>query len=193
MKLKITVGRLNQVDQFTPIAQDSYNASSSKDVMDAFKKFFSNNPDLTLPQDAELILQSGDNWTISTVLSLRYFLREAGLGFEYYAFPEDEDSILDDLTTASGILLLDDAERYYGFIPRGHFMRFRTESDANPLKVYDWVGSVVKLFPSVSSDPFNATLTQTKELADVMGSISTPVVSKFMKFLDSFQKRVVII
>lgn len=192
MKLKITVGKLNQVDQFTPIAQESYNASNSKDVMDAFKKFFSDNPDIAIPQDAEMILQSGDNWTISTVLSLRYFLREVGLGLEYYAFPEDEDSILDDVTNVSGILLLDDAEKYYGFIPRGHFLRFRSESDANPLKIYDWVGSVVKMFPSSSSDPFNATLTQTKELADVMGSISTPVVTKFMKFLDAFQKRAII-
>jgi hypothetical protein len=193
MKLKITVGRLNQVDQFTPIKSSDYSADSIDQAMDAFKTFFSDNPELALPRDVEMILQSGDPMKVNTILSIKYFLKEAGMGLEYYAFNEDEETILDEITRTSGILLLDEAQNFYGFIPRGYFLRFNSESDANPLKVYDWMGSVVDFFPSQSSDPYNATLTQTKELADIMGSVSTPVVSQFMKYLASFKKRAIII
>lgn len=193
MKLKITVGKLNQVDQFAPIAQDDFSADNPAMAMEAFKKFFSDNPDLSLPQEVENILQAGDPWTVSTVLSIKYYLSEVGLGLEYYAFSEEEDSILSNITRSSGMLLLDEAQMYHGFIPRGYFLRFDNEEDANPIKVYNWIGNTVKLFPSSSSDPYNAALTQTKEIFDMVGTVSTPIVARFMKYLAAFKKRVVII
>lgn len=193
MKLKITVGKLNQVDQLTPIKQKDYTVDTSKSAMDAFKNFFDENPDLSLPQDAEYLLQAGENWTISTVLSLKYFLKEGGYGLEYYAFDEADASILDDITRISGMLLLDDAQKYFGFIPRGYFMRLTNEEDANPINVYTWIASKIKMFPDISSNPYNALLTQTKELMAIMGSVSTPVVSRFMGILSAFEKRIVII
>jgi hypothetical protein len=193
MKLKITIGRLNQVDQLSPIKQKDYTVDSPKSAMDAFKNFFDESDDISIPQDAEFILQAGEPWTVSTILSLKYFLKESGLGLEYYAFDESDASILDDITRISGMLLLDDAQKYFGFIPRGHFLRLTNEEDANPISVYTWIASKVKLFPGISADPYGTLLTQTKELMSIMGSVSTPVVSRFMGILAAFEKRVVII
>jgi hypothetical protein len=193
MKLKIAVGRLNQVDQLTPMKQKDYKVESPKSAMDAFKDFFDKSPELDLPQDAEFLLQAGEVWTISTVLALKYYLKEAGMGLEYYAFDEADASILDDITRISGILLLDDAQKYFGFIPRGHFLRLTSEEDANPIHVYTWIQSKIKMFPGISSDPYSALLTQTKELMTLMGAVSTPVVSRFMGILSAFEKRIVII
>lgn len=193
MKLKITVGKLNQVDQLDPIKQRDYSVDSSVSAMEAFKKFFDDSEELALPPDVDYILQAGENWTISTILSIRYFLKQAGMGLEYYAFDESDETILDDITRLSGILLLDEAQKYFGFIPRGYFLRFGSEEDANPITIYTWIASKVKMFPGISSDPYNSLLTQTKELSSIMGTVSTPIVSRFMGLLSAFEKRIVII
>lgn len=193
MKLKIAIGKLNQVDQLDPIKQADYEIDSSKSAMDAFKKFFEDASDISIPQDVEYILQAGENWTISTILSIRYFLKREGLGLEYYAFNEADVTILDDITRTSGILLLDEAMKYYGFIPMGHFLKFNSEEDANPIAIYTWIATKVRMFPGISSDPYTTALTQTKELMQTLGSISTPIVSKFMLILADFEKRIVII
>lgn len=194
MKLRIVIGRLNQVDRFTAIKQQDYDASTPQEAMESFKKFFTENPDIQVPQDVELILQSGDPMTISTVLSIKYFLYEQGLGFEYYAFDDSEvETVLDNITLVSGVLMLDEAQRFYGFIPRGYFLRFGSEEDANPIKVYNWVNDTVRLFPSVSSDPFSETLSEVAELNQLMGTVSTPVINRLMRILTSFSKRLIII
>lgn len=193
MKLKIALGKLNQVDQFTPIKQETYDPKNQVEAMESFKKFFTDNPDIYLPQNVELILQSGDPITISTVLSIKYFLTQENIGLEYYAYDDIEETILDDITRTSGILLLDEAQSFYGFIPKGYFMRLASEEDATPVKVYSWINDTVKLFPSSSSDPYTSTLYQVKDLESIMGSISSSVISKFMQMLAAFKKRVVII
>lgn len=193
MKLKITIGKLNQVDQLDPIKQRDYSVDSSASSMEAFKKFFADSEELEIPQDVEYIIQAGENWTISTILAIKYYLKQAGFGLEWYAFDESDESILDDITRISGVLLLDEAQKYFGFIPRGYFLRFNSEEDANPIAIYTWIGSKVKMFPGISSDPYTALLTQTKELISIMGSVSTPVVARFMGLLSSFEKRIIII
>lgn len=193
MKLRITVGSLNQVDKYSPIKQQDFDASTPEEAMEAFKQFFTDNPDVQVPQDVELILQSGDPITIATVLSIKYFLYEQGLGLEYYAIDEAEETILDDVTLVSGILLLDEAQQFYGFIPRGYFLRFGSEEEANPVRVYNWINDAVRLFPSVSSDPYSETLSEVAELNQLMGAISTPVVNRLMRILTAFKKRIVII
>lgn len=193
MKLKIVYGKLDQVDRFNPIKQEIYEPKTPLEASMAFKKFFTDNPDLPTPQDVDLILQSGDAMTISSILSIKYFLYENGLGLEFYAFDDSEESLLSDLTVVSGMLLLDEAHMFYGFIPRGYFLKFDSETDANPIKVYNWVGNTVKLFPSVSSDPYQATLDKVKEYSEIVGTVSTPVMNRLMKYLASFKKRLVLI
>jgi hypothetical protein len=193
MKLKIALGRLSTIDQFSPIKQETYDAKNPIEAMKSFKDFFTDNPELSIPQNVDLILQSGDPLTTSSILSIKYFLKEEGIGLEYYAYEDSEDTVLDDITRSSGMLLLDDAQCFYGFIPRGYFLRFNSEDEANPIRVYSWIADTVKLFPSSTTDPYTAALFQVKELESIMGTISTPVVSKFMRMLASFQKRVVLI
>lgn len=193
MKLKITIGKLNRVDKFTPLKQASFSAASPLEAMEAFKNFFLDNTEVALPQDVELILQSGDPLTIAAILSIKHFLYEAGLGLEYYAYDEADESILDNISIVSGMLLLDEAQQFYGFIPRGYFLRFASESDADPIKIYTWVNNTVRLFPSVSSDPYTKTLDEVKELATLVGGMSTPVMNRLMKILHSFKKRLVLI
>jgi hypothetical protein len=193
MKLRIAVGSLNQIDQFKPVRQAVYEARNPEEAAENFKKFFTDNPDISIPQNAELILQSGDPMTIASILSIKYFLNQEGMGLEYYAYEDSEDSILDDITRTSGLLLLDEAQSFYGFIPRGYFLRFASEDEATPIKVYSWIGDTVRLFPSASSDPYNTTLHQVKEFENIMGTISTPVIAKFSQILAAFKKRILII
>lgn len=193
MKLRIAVGSLNQIDQFKPIKQGTYEARNPEEAVESFKKFFTENPEISLPQNVELILQSGDPMTTSSILSIKYFLNQDGMGLEYYAYEDSEETVLDDITRTSGLLLLDEAQQFYGFIPRGYFLRFASEDEATPIKVYSWISDTVKLFPSSSSDPYMSTLHQVKEFENIMGTISTPVVSKFTQMLTAFKKRVVII
>lgn len=193
MKLRIAVGTLNQVDRFTPIKQQDFDASNPAQAMEAFKQFFTDNPDIQVPQDVELILQSGDPMTISTVLSIKYFLYEKNMGLEYYAVEDDESSVLDDITMVSGVLMLDEAQKFYGFIPRGHFLRFSSEDDADPIKVYRWVNDTVRLFPSVSSDPFSEIIEDISEASQIMGVVSTPIINRLSKIVTAFNKRIIII
>ena len=93
----------------------------------------------------------------------------------------------------SGMLMLDEAQQFYGFIPRGYFLRFSSEADADPIKVYDWVNDTARLFPSVSSDPFGTILDEIKESSMIIGDISKPVMNRLMKILYAFKKRLVLI
>lgn len=193
MKLKIAIGKLNQVDVFSPIKMETYEPKSPLEALNCFKDFFTDNPDISVPQSVELILQSGDPITISTILSIKYFLYEENIGLEYYAFDDVEESILDDITRSQGVLLLDEAQNFYGFIPRGYFLRLASEDDAQPLKIYSWIANTVRLFPSSSKDPYTAALYQVKELETKIGSVSSSVMARFMTMLSAFKKRIVII
>jgi hypothetical protein len=193
MKLKIAVGKLNYADQFTPIKQEEYSPKSPIEALSSFKKFFTDNPEISVPQNVELILQSGDPITVSTILSIKYFLYEKNIGLEYYAYDDSDETILDDITRSTGILLLDEAQNFYGFIPRGYFKRLASEDDANPVKIYSWIGDTVKLFPSSSSDPYTNQLYQVKEFEDIMGTVSSGTMANLMKILSAFKKRIVVI
>ena len=84
-----------------------------------------------MPQDVELILQSGDNWTVSTILSIRYFLNEVGMGLEFYAFNEEDDeaantSETDNENRDAGEC--DDDENYCVMLLLSSYMFTETES-----------------------------------------------------------------
>ena len=193
MKLKITLGKLNQVDQFSPFKQQVYNSKETSEIFENFRKFFTDNPDIPLSQDVNLILKTGQPLTIADILSMKYFLYEDGYGFEYFITDEDEEDITNDLTHTSGVLLLDSAQSFYGFIPRGYFLQLSSDEDANPINIYSWIGRTVRLFPTTASNPYTALLQEVKDLSEVIGTVPTPVISKFSKILNSFNKKVIII
>jgi hypothetical protein len=189
MILKVLLTRYQIGSRSEPIKRVSTAVNTVEECFEAIKSIMEDS-EVVLPAEVEHYISTNSINTIDAVLSIKYLLRQQGLDIIWFISETHDDDFVDE-SQGMGLLLLDEAHKFYGFIPQGYYYRISSTEDLDPAKTYAWVNDCVSMFRDAVTSPVESLISAMQEDRRTLGYVSTKAGSEMNQLLETMNKTII--